>query len=84
MRMLTFPIVAVAMISAVGLAFAAEATGTIKSMDPMAHTMTLEDGQVYEFAADYDVSAMKAGDKVNVTFDVSGDKNMATEAAVAE
>jgi len=84
MNKLTLPIALVAMITGVGSAFAAQATGTIASMDAMAHTVTLDDGQIYEVAADYDVSMMKAGEKVNVTFDISDGKNMATAVVVTE
>ncbi len=65
-------------------AYAADATGTVKAVDPAARTVTLDDNKVYAFPAGIDVSRMKVGDKVKVTFttDAAG-KNNATAVASA-
>jgi hypothetical protein len=66
----------IAMLAAT-VAYAAEATGTIKAVDAASHTVTLEDNKVYTFPASVDLSQLKAGIKVKVTFttDASGTNN---------
>ena len=65
-------------------AFAADDTDAVKAVDNAAHTVTLNDGKVYAFPATVDLSKLKAGDKVKVTFstDATG-KNAATAIAPA-
>jgi hypothetical protein len=66
------------------LAYATDATNTIKAIDGTMHTITLSDGKVYVFPATFDLSKVKVGDKVKVTFttDAAG-KNNATAVAAA-
>jgi Cu/Ag efflux protein CusF len=77
---------AVAGLALVGatFAYAADATGTIKAIDAAAHTVTLDDNKVYAFPANVDVTKIKLGDKVKITFttDATG-KNNATAVAAA-
>ncbi|HWK64914.1 MAG TPA: DUF1344 domain-containing protein [Rhizobiaceae bacterium] len=71
---------AVALIAATG-AYAAQATGSIKSMDSKAHTLTLDNGTVYQLPSKQDMSKMKAGEKVKITYQSKGGKHMATSVA---
>ncbi len=63
---------AVGFLSAVAPAFAAgptvTATGRIKSVDMMRHTVTFEDGATYKLATGVRINRIKAGEKVTLTF----------------
>jgi Cu/Ag efflux protein CusF len=76
-------LVGFAMVAAT-FAYAADATGAVKAIDAAAHTVTLDDSKVYVFPASVDVSKLKVGDKVKVTFtsDAAG-KNNATAVTTA-
>jgi len=76
MRTLFFSIAVIAAGSAVALA--ADVSGDIKSVDTTKNTITLEDGSVYNAPQTLDISKFKAGEKVNMSFDKSGDKMMIT------
>ncbi len=55
-------------------AFAAEAQGTIKSVDPTAMTVTLDDGNTYALPASVDAASLQMGEKVKIEYskDASG------------
>jgi Protein of unknown function (DUF1344) len=63
---------AVGFLSAATLAFAAgpavTATGRIKSVDMMRHTVTFEDGATYKLARGVRINRIKVGEKVTLTF----------------
>jgi Protein of unknown function (DUF1344) len=63
---------AVGFLSAAALAFAAgpnvTATGRIKSVDMMRHTVTFEDGSTYKLARGVRINRMKVGERVTLTF----------------
>jgi Cu/Ag efflux protein CusF len=84
MRQILTPLVAGLMLLGTAVAYATDATDSIKAVDNAAHTITLNDGKVYTFPASADLSALKAGDKVKITFttDATG-KNTATAIAPA-
>jgi Cu/Ag efflux protein CusF len=75
---------AVAMFAFAGAALAEEATGTVGSVDPAAGIIILEDGTTYTVAEGVSVEGLQPGDTVTVSFEVQGDKNMATDVAKAE
>ncbi len=78
MKRLLIPTMAVFMTLSASSAFAGSVSDKIKSIDPAAHTVTLNDDQVYSFSSVHDLSKLKAGDMVKITFDVSDGKNQAT------
>jgi hypothetical protein len=84
MRRILTPIVAGLVLAGASSAFAADATGTIKSIDAPSRTVTLDDNRAYAFPASVDVTRMKVGDRVKITFttDAQG-KNNATAVASA-
>jgi len=47
---------------------AAPSVNTIKSLDSVAHTVTLDSGRVCHCATTVDLAKFKAGDKVAMTF----------------
>lgn len=84
MRKMFIPALAVTiMAAATGGVFAADTSGTIKSMDTAAHTITLEDGKVYHLAPGTDMSHFKQGEKVQVTFDAKNGMNNASSVKAA-
>ncbi len=85
MRVL-LPVALIASIAVPSIAMAAStmATGTIKSMDAKACTVTLADKAVYQFPAKCDFSALKVGEKVNIDYSLSGKTNNATTIVAAK
>ena len=78
------PILACGAFLAASRAYAADATDAVKAVDATAHTVTLNDGKVYTFPASVDVSKLKVGDKVKITFTTTADgKNTATGVSAA-
>ncbi len=65
-------------------AFAAEAQGSIKSVDPSAMTVTLDNGNTYTLPASVDAATLQVGEKVKIEYskDASG-KMTATSVAPA-
>jgi Cu/Ag efflux protein CusF len=84
MNKLLTPVVAAFAVMAATVAFAADATGNITKIDAPTRAVTLADGKVYVFPAAIDITKLKVGDKVKVTFttDTAG-KNNATAVANA-
>ena len=83
-KVLTPVIAAFAMLGATIAAYATDATNSITKIDTAAHTVTLADNKAYVFPATVDLSKVKVGDKVKITFttDTAG-KNNATAIAPA-
>jgi Protein of unknown function (DUF1344) len=63
---------AIGFVSAATPAFAAgpvvTATGKIKAVDMMRHSVTFEDGSTYKLARGVKIDRMKAGERVTLTF----------------
>ena len=55
-----------------GAAFAADATGTIKSLDAAKNVLTLDSGTTYEVAKYVSLSGFEVGEKVTVSYTQSG------------
>ena len=85
MRKSVIALAAVALFGVVSIAAAADVTGTIKSIDPSAATVTLDNGQTFMLSTALKSQAAnwKVGDKVKVTFDGTGAKMSATAVAPA-
>lgn len=71
---------AVAVLTATG-AYAAQTSGSIKSMDTKARTMTLANGRVFHLPPSYDMSKLSTNEKVIVTYHNRHGRHMATAAA---
>lgn len=69
---------AVAIMTSAGLALADTANGTIKAIDAAKHLITLGDGKQYVADKAVDLSKLKAGEKVSVTFSVKNGTNEAS------
>lgn len=83
MRKFLIPAAAALVALSAGGAFAASATGAIKAIDAAHHTVTLDNGQVYQFAATANLSGWHVGDKTQITYQVQNGKNMASAAVKA-
>jgi len=53
---------------------AADVTGVIQTIDPAANAITLSDGKQYAIGPTLKINSFKAGNKVKVTYAVSGNK----------
>ena len=86
MRKILLPLALVAALATGTAAFAATnsaTTGVIKAIDAgKAHTVTLGK-TVYYFPAKFDLSKVKVGEKVTVTWTAKGKKDLATAIAAA-
>jgi len=79
MRKSAIALAAAALFGAVSIASAADVTGTIKSIDMTAKTVTLDNGQTFTLGSSVQASNFKAGDKVKVTYSGSGTTMMASD-----
>ena len=74
---------AAALLAAVSVASAATMTGTIKSIDVTAKTVTLDNGKTLTLGAQVDASALKPGEKVKITYSGSGSSMKVTAITAA-
>ncbi len=84
MRKYLIPVVAATAILAAAGAYAANTTGTIKAMDAASHTVTLDNGQIYHLPATGDMTQLKVGEKVTVTFETKDGQHMASGVKAAK
>ena len=86
MKKLLVPFVAAFAVMGATFAFAADATGNIKAINATARTVTLTVGTadtVYTFPAAVDITKVKVGDKVKITFTTTGTGATAVNTASA-
>lgn len=57
--------------------------GTIKAINAKSETVTLDNKTVYYFPAKFDLSKVKVGEKVAITWTAKGKKDMASAIAAA-
>ena len=74
---------AAALLGAVSVANAADISGTIKSIDLSAKTVTLDNGQTFKLDTSVKAAELKVGEKVKVTYTGSGSDMQATAVAPA-
>ena len=72
MRIMLSALAAATILGAANLAYAAEATGTIKSIDMSKHTVTLDNGSTYDVAKNVKFNGMRVGERVTLTYQQSG------------
>jgi Cu/Ag efflux protein CusF len=68
MKKLISALGALAILTSAGVAMAADATGKIKSIDAKAMMFTLDNGHSYKAEKSVDLSKLKIGEKVLVTY----------------
>jgi hypothetical protein len=77
MRKLMIAAGAAAMLAASTISsYAAEATGTVQSIDPVAGTVTLADGSVFKLPAQFDAAMIQVGADVTIIYDEGADGAM--------
>jgi Cu/Ag efflux protein CusF len=74
MRMFASVVLATALFGAASVAYAADATGTIKSLDTTKDMITLDNGSTYVAPMSVKLSDFKVGEKVTVSYSKAGDK----------
>jgi uncharacterized protein (AIM24 family) len=74
MRMLISAVLATALMGAASIAYAADATGKIKSLDTTKDMITLDSGSSYMAPKGVKLSNFKVGEKVTVNYTKAGDK----------
>lgn len=85
MRALTIPAVTAIFLASHALAFAAEnVTGTIKSLDLSAHTVTLDNGTVYTLPSDFKDPGLKTGQKVSISWEMMDGKHMVDSVMISK
>ncbi len=78
MRMFVSAALAAAVLGAASVAYAADATGTIKSLDMSKDMVTLDNGASYVAPKSMKLSDFKVGEKVTVSYTKAGDRMDAT------
>lgn len=79
MRKVLLPLTTALLFASASVAFAADASGTIKSIDKSNMSLTLDNGNTYELPSTIDLSNLKEGQKVKVTYSDEGGKMKASE-----
>jgi len=74
MRMLAGAVLATALLGAASVAYAANATGKIKSLDMTKDMVTLDSGSSYMAPKGVKLSNFKVGERVTVSYTKAGDK----------
>jgi hypothetical protein len=83
MRVLLSNLAIVTVLVAPAAALAAQtATGTIKAYSPAAMSLTLDNGTVYQLPKGFHDPGLKAGEKVSISFDMSGKTYEATSVKI--
>jgi hypothetical protein len=72
--MIASAVLATALLGAASVAFAADATGTIKSLDMAKDMITLDNGSTYMAPKSVKLSDFRVGEKVTLSYTKSGDK----------
>lgn len=84
MNKLLIPAAALTILAAPALAAGMHATGTVKSVDRVGHTLTLTDGTTYSLPTSFKDPGLEAGTKVSVNWEKVGMKNMADEVTITK
>jgi Cu/Ag efflux protein CusF len=74
MRIFIGAVLATALLGSASLAYAADATGKIKSLDMTKDVVTLDNGSSYMAPKTVKLSDFKVGQKVTVSYSNAGDK----------
>lgn len=85
MRTLLIPAAAAAILATSAFAFAdpaQHATGTIKTFDGKAMTLTLADGSTYMLPKTFKDPGLKAGERVSVSWNKDGAKKLADQVTI--
>lgn len=83
MKRILLSTIAAAALFTTTAAFAADVTGAIKTIDAKKHELVLDNGQSYMLPMKADLSKLKVGEKVKVTFTTKNGKNEVTAITTA-
>ncbi|MEZ5670244.1 MAG: DUF1344 domain-containing protein [Alphaproteobacteria bacterium] len=79
MRRFIGPVIAAAMLASVPFVLSDEATGVVRDVNPVEHTLTLENGIVFQLPADRIGSDVAPGQRVRVKYESRGGHNVASD-----
>jgi len=65
-------------------AFAAEAEGKVKKLDPEAQTITLDDGKSYKLPGEFDIASLHEGMDILLAYDNVNGENLITDMQLPE
>ncbi|MGE0279742.1 MAG: DUF1344 domain-containing protein [Rhizobiaceae bacterium] len=65
-------------------AFAAEAEGKVKKLDPEAQTITLDDGKSYKLPGEFDIATLHEGMDILLAYDKVNGENLITDMQLPE
>ena len=77
MKKLMSALCALAILTGAGAAMAADAMGTIESIDTHSMTFTLDNGMTYKADKSVSLSSLKVGEKVKVAYEMKNGVNEA-------
>ena len=84
MRVVLFPALAAAVLTFTPALAAQSATGTVRTYDSKAMTLTLDSGDVYTLPHAFKDPGLKAGEKVRLSWDMKGSKRMADDVTIVK
>jgi len=83
MRSFVIPAAVAAVLAATPFAFASQtATGTVKTFNPTAHILALQDGTVYTLPMVFKDPGLRSGTKVSVIWEMKNGKLYADEVMI--
>lgn len=82
-KLLTILVAAVALVHA-GLAYAAEVSGRVMSVDSATRTIVLEDGTAVLVPAAIPLDDVKQGSMVTIAYEIDDGKNIATDVVATQ
>lgn len=65
-------------------AYAAEAEGKVKKLDPEAQTITLDDGKAYKLPGEFDIATLHEGMDILLAYDKVNGENLITDMQLPE
>ena len=84
MRTLLVPAAVAALLATSAMSFAAvqHANGTVKAFDSKAMTLTLASGETYQVRKTFKDPGLKAGEKVSINWEMTGNKKIADSVTI--
>ena len=75
---------AIAALTVSTAAFAAEAEGKVKKLDPETQTITLDDGKSYKLPGEFDIATLHEGMDILLAYDKVNGENLITDMQLPE
>lgn len=82
MKSLIAPAAVAAVLISTSFVLADQATGTVKTFDPGAMTLILQDGTTYYLPKSFQDPGLKSGEKVHITWAMQNGKHVASDVSI--